>query len=170
MCCKWFKKKPKPPELVLPHPEEPENPAQTAINIDVSAILTKWLSDWQVPVDQWEFWRTQVIIHIDPNYNGKAGAGEYQGKRHIIAHPAWFNPGVVAHEQAHNSYALLSPEQKTDFNIKYTILKTTDPMIVFMLEKHSYGKTNDTEGHAEVYRYIGQQMPELLKEYYPRLL
>jgi len=35
--------------------------------------------------------------------------------------------------------------------------------------KNPYGLTNDIEGHAEVYRYIGEKMPEQLKRYYPML-
>ena len=48
-----------------------------------------------------------------------------------------------------------------------TSRNTTSNKLLF--SRNTYGLTNDIEGHAEVYRYIGQQMPEQLKQYYPRL-
>jgi hypothetical protein len=87
----------------------------------------------------------------------------------MVIKPKWLNPGVIAHEQAHNSYALLTPAQKASFSTVYTPLKNTDPLIKLLYSKNAYGLTNDIEGHAEVYRYLGRQMPQQLVPYYPQL-
>ena len=91
------------------------------------------------------------------------------GKRHLAIKPGWLNPGVVAHEQAHNSYAFLNPTQKSAFSSLHTSLKSTDPLIKQLYSINTYGLSSDVEGHAEVYRYIGQQMPAQLKPFYPML-
>ncbi len=83
--------------------------------------------------------------------------------------PKWLNPGVIAHEAAHYCYDLLSTSQIADFSTIYRALKDSDPLIRLLYSRNTYGLTNDIEGHAEVYRYIGQQMPIQLKPYYPKL-
>jgi hypothetical protein len=98
-----------------------------------------------------------------------AATWEMGGRRFLAIKPQWLNPGVIAHEQAHNSYALLPPEGKAQFAAVYSRLRGVDPLICLLYSKNRYGLTNDIEGHAEVYRYIGQQMPADLKLFYPRL-
>jgi len=98
-----------------------------------------------------------------------AATWEAGGKRHLVIKAPWLNPGVIAHEQAHNSYALLNPNQKTAFASIYNSLKNTDPLIKLLYSINTYGLSTDIEGHAEVYRYIGQQMPAQFKQYYPKL-
>jgi hypothetical protein len=164
----------------LPHPEEPMNPSATLANTDVNAIITKWLSDWGVPAQHWDYWRKAIDLQIYETYppsliamginqDTPALTWDADGKRHLAIKPKWLNPGVIAHEQAHNSYALLPPNEKSAFNMFYSSYKNTDPLITLLYSKNTYGLTNDIEGHAEVYRYIGQQMPDLLKRYYPSL-
>lgn len=173
MC--WWKKKPapppkplKPPELVLPHPEEPRSDAQTVNNVDVQAVLTKWLTDWQVPADQWDFWRTKISIEVTDTV-AAAGSFDTPTGRGLVVNPAYLNPGVIAHEQAHNSYSYLTDAQKAAFSVAWGEIKGLDPLVKLMVQQHGYALTNDVEGHAELYRYIGQQMAESMKQYYPRL-
>jgi hypothetical protein len=165
----------------LPHPEEPMNPSATLANTDVTAIITKWLLDWEVPAQYWEYWKSAIdmqvyeiypasIIAMGLNQEIPSATWEADGKRHMVIKPKWLNPGVIAHEQAHNSYALLTPSEKAAFSAVYTPLKNTYPLIKLLYSKNTYGLNNDIEGHAEVYRYIGQQMPTQLKPYYPRLV
>jgi hypothetical protein len=169
-----------PRPLAIPHPEEPMNPLATLANTNVAAIITKWLVDWGVPAQHWDHWKTAIDIQVydiyppsltamGVNQDTPAATWEADGKRHLAIKPKWLNPGVIAHEQAHNSYALLNSSQKAAFTAVYTPLKNTDPVIKLLYSKNSYGLTNDIEGHAEVYRYIGQQMPAQLKMYYPEL-
>jgi hypothetical protein len=164
----------------LPHPEEPMNPVATLANTNAAAIITKWLTDWEVPAQHWDYWKTAIdmqihdiypdsLIRMGINQDTPSATWEAGGKRHLAIKPKWLNPGVIAHEQAHNSYALLTPSQKAEFSAVYTPLKNSDSLIKLLYSINRYGLTNDIEGHAEVYRYIGQQMPALLKFYYPRL-
>jgi hypothetical protein len=166
--------------VAIPHPEEPMNPAATLANTDVPAIMVKWLRDWQVPAQYWEYWKTAIDLQVYEVYpdsltatgmkqDTPAGTWEADGKRHLAIKPQWLNPGVVAHEQAHNSYALLNPAQKVAFASLYTTLKASDPLIRLLYSRNTYGLTSDIEGHAEVYRYAGQQMPGQLKQFYPML-
>ena len=48
----------------LPHPEEPMNPSATLANTDVMAIITKWLSDWGVPAQYWDYWKTAIDMQV----------------------------------------------------------------------------------------------------------
>jgi hypothetical protein len=170
----------KPNFATIPHPEELRNSAATLTNTDVSKVITKWLSDWGVPEPYWDYWKTAIDIQVYERYpqslismginpDTPAATWEAGGKRHLTIKPQWLNPGVIAHEQAHNSYSLLTPSQKANFPGVYTPLKETDYLIKLLYSKNSYGLSNDIEGHAEVYRYIGQRMPGELKLFYPKL-
>ena len=165
---------------VIPHPEEPMNPAATLANTDINTIISKWLQDWGVPQAYWNYWKTAIDIQVYDVYpdsltamglkqDAPACTWETKGKRHLAVKPQWLNPGVIAHEQAHNSYAILSGSQKADFSAQYASVKNTDALIKYLYSINRYGLTNDIEGHAEVYRYIGQQMPAQLKQFYPAL-
>ena len=166
----FFKPKPNNRPLVLPHPEEPPNPSQTVDNVDLDATLDLWEVNYNVLIEYRDYWKTKIAIELDAELPYPAATYELDGIRHLTIRPEWVNPGVIAHEQAHNSYALLTEEEKAEFSTIYTPLKTTDPLIVFLYSKNSYGLTSDVEGHAEVYRYLGEEMPQVLKKYYPKLL
>jgi hypothetical protein len=169
-----------PPGLILPHPEEPIDPSATLANISVDSIMAKWLRDWGVPTQYWDHWKKAIDLKVYDIYPANltamglkqdtpAGTWEAGGKRYMAVKPQWLNRGEIAHEQAHNSYALVTPVQKTAFAEIYGPLKNTYPLIRLLYSKNTYGLTNDIEGHAEVYRYIGQYMPEQLMQYYPML-
>jgi hypothetical protein len=169
-----------PQGLAIPHPEERRNPSATLANTNTTAIITKWLQDWGVPAPHWDYWRTAIDVQVYDIYpdsliskglkhDTPAATWDEGGKRHLAIKAQWLNPGVIAHEQAHNSYALLSNRQKAVFSSLYNSLKNTDPLIRHLYSINAYGLTNDIEGHAEVYRYIGQHMPVQLKYYYPKL-
>ena len=159
---------PSPEPLTIPHPEEAPDYSKTLENTDLDSALDDWAIHYDVPVIYRDYWKTKIAITLDANLPYPAGTFELGGIRHLTIRPEWVNPGVIAHEQAHNSYALLTEEQKVEFSTVYTPLKTTDPLIVFLYSKNSYGLTNDVEGHAEVYRYLSEEMPEVLKKYYPK--
>jgi len=165
----------------IPHPEESMNPSATLTNINVNEIINKWLTGWEVPNEHWTYWKSTIDLQVYAIYPASliamglkpdtpAGTWESGGRRHLAIKPQWLNPGVIAHEQAHNSYALLTSDQKVGYSNVYSTLKNSDPTIRLLYSKNQYGLTNDVEGHAEVYRYIGQWMPEQLKIFYPRLL
>ncbi len=160
----WKKK-----QLTIPHPEEKPDYFQAIGILDLSLAITEWLVSYHVPTEYWDYWRTKIDIEIDPTIVYPAEVHEENGIRHMVIRPEWLNAGVIAHEQAHNSYALLSDIDKQFFSAAYIPLKTTDPLIKLLYKTNTYGLTNDVEGHAELYRYLAGSMPEILKQYYPRL-
>ena len=183
MC--WFKKKKKEDrskvKLEILHPEEPVNASQITANTDVNGIINMWLTGWKVPEKYWDHWRNAIVIQVYDSWppdmlsayirpDTPAATWDAGGKRHLASLAKWLNPGVIAHEQAHNSYALLSGGDKSAFSKTYTPLKNTDPLIKYLYSINPYGLTNDIEGHAEIYRYLGETMPEALKRFYPKLM
>jgi hypothetical protein len=168
--------------LSILHPEEPPDDSHTVASTDIDAIMTKWLTDWKVPAEHWDHWRHAIVIKLHDSWplemltgmklkpDTPAATWEAAGKRHLESLAKWFNPGVIAHEQAHNSYALMSWVKKCNFCIVYMILKNTHPLIKYLYSVNSYGLTNKIEGHAEIYRYLGATMPVALKKYYPKLI
>jgi len=84
--------------------------------------------------------------------------------------PEWANPGVIAHELAHESYSLLNAGQKAGFGVELNRLENTNNMVRLLYSRIPYAKANVIEAHAEIYRYMGEWMPETLKKYYPKLL
>jgi len=155
--------------LTIPHPEEVPDSSKTVDNTDLDSALEEWEKNYNVPGIYRDYWKTKIVMTLDANLPYPAATYELDGIRHLTIRPEWVNPGVIAHEQAHNSYSLLTEEQKVEFSVIYTPIKTADPLIAFLYSRNSYGLTNDIEGHAEVYRYIGEEMPEVLKKYYPKL-
>jgi hypothetical protein len=157
-------------KFTLTHPEEQQNYAQTIDNIDLPSVLTKWLTNWEVPAQWHDFWRGQIIIEVTVGIEYPAGTWSgNDGKRYMNIRPEWLNPGVIAHEQAHNSYALLTEEQKSQFTVLFDTIKNSNTKLIHLWKINNYGLTSDIEGHAEVYRYWGQDMPAEMKLFYPRL-
>jgi len=171
------------PSLVLLHPEEPMNPQATASNTSVTDVLSTWFESYNVPIESRDYFSNAVDIKVYDSYptspndfifagcDPKIPAMSWGtgGIRHIACLAPWLNPGVVAHEQAHNSYSLMTEEQKAAFTALWDSTKNTDPKLVYLWSKNTYGTTSDIEGHAECYRYWGSEMPEELKQYYPKL-
>ena len=157
------------PATVLPHPEEKPDYSKNLNNTSFTEMLNKWFETYGVPEQSREFWRNQIAVTITVDIPYPAGTWDENGIRHLAVRPEWLNPGVIAHEQAHNSYALLTDSQKTEFSSIYNVLKDTDSLIKLLYSINTYGLSNDIEGHAEVYRYLGEKMPEPLKKYYPKL-
>jgi hypothetical protein len=164
----------------ITHPEEAMNPLATLANTDLKATINKWLLDWEVPAHYWEYWKTAIDVQVYEVYppfltasglsqDTPACAWDADGKRHLAVKPQWLNPGVIAHEQAHNSYSVLTPAQKVAFANAYSAIKNIDPLIKLLYSQNQYGLTNDVEGHADIYRYLGGQMPVELKMFYPLL-
>lgn len=166
----WGVVKPIPePVLVLPYPEEKPDYSQTLENTRAEITISLWLVKYNVPFEHWDYWKTKIVITVTNKISYPAQTWEQDNIRHLAVKPEWLNPGILAHEQAHNSYALLDDEWKRGFNAVYASVKTTDPLIKLLYSINTYGLTSDIEGHAEVYRYLGNKMPEVLKEYYPKL-
>ena len=117
MCIKiiktLFKNKDKDKKpLTIPHPEETPDSSRTVHNVDLDAALDKWENDYNVPEAFKEYWKTKIVISLDENLPYPAASYELSGVRHLTIRPEWVNSGVIAHEQAHNSYALLTEAEK----------------------------------------------------------
>ena len=166
---KMFSNKPNN-EFTIPHPEEPPDYTKTVDNSSADKVITQWLQNYNVPVENWDYWRNQIVIQVTDTIPYPAGTFDGDdGKRHLIIRPEYLNAGVIAHEQAHNSYALLTDEQKAEFEATYTPLISTDPYIILLYKTNTYGLTNVVEGHAELYRYLTPKIPQALIPFYPKL-
>jgi hypothetical protein len=164
----------RPKALAIPHPEEPRDPLATAENTILAAILAKWFADWEVPGEYQEYWRgCPVILVPNLSYMGQPyPALAWNGR--IEIDPTWCNPGILAHENCHIVWAESQEDERVLFSATYRLALETDPLLKFVYSQKPYmqdrfGKDLDVEGHAECYRYLGQQMPAILKPYYPRL-
>ncbi len=153
----------------LPHPPEAPDYTKTVENADITQALNEWMVAYQVPEEYRTHWTSIIVIRVTDTISYPAQTWEVDGIRHLDIRPEWLNPGVIAHEQAHNSYALLTEEQRTEFSMVYNSLKNTDPYIKLLYSQNTYGLTNDIEGYAEIYRFIAEKLPSLLKSCYPKL-
>lgn len=162
----------------LPHPEEPVNPSQTVANTSVDGVITEWLISYRVPTEYHSFWRTQVEVFLYDEWppellsqfgfsNPCGWATVVDGKRQIYSLARWFNPGVVAHEIGHQAFFTLPEDTQKAFRCDYNKSLTTNKSLqLFATQRFP---PNDTELHAEVYRFLGETIPMELREYYPRL-
>jgi hypothetical protein len=172
-----FKKKIKPPEYTLLHPEEKPDYSITMDNYNLDKVIDKWLNDWHVPMDYWNFWSlsgVEIIVTLDTviYFDGKeykhapAQSETSNDERVLKVRPEYLNAGVIAHEQAHNSYSLLNVTDQANFNIDLQpFLKTG--IVQYLFTQNAYGLTSPVESHAEIYRYI--DVPQSLRKYYPKL-
>ena len=156
-------------QVKIPYPEEKPDYIQTLENVDVFQSVGGWLEDYKVPSMHWDWWRSKIIISVAPELTYPAATWEIDGVRYLSVRPEYVNSGVIAHEQAHNSYAILSQDGKEEFAFEYHAVRDTDSLIKLLYSINTYGLTSDIEGHAEIYRYLGYKMPEILKQFYPKL-
>lgn len=68
------------------------------------------------------------------------------------------------------SCALLYDGKKAGFKSELDALLGTDKMVNLLFSRIPQASANNVEAHAEIYRYIEQQMSETLKKYYAKLL
>jgi len=165
---------------VLPYPEEPVDESRTTANTSAAAVLEQWLAERQVPAEYHDFWKNQISIRLDDAWPPEMLTGGLkadtpaatwaEGERRVLASLCkWFNVGVIAHEQAHNSYARLNWFERLGFGLIYNIVRHFNSLIKLLYSQNRYGLNSDVEGHAEVYRYLCEYMPGVLKRFYPRL-
>lgn len=155
-----------PASPVLPHPQEAGYPSATPECIDIDLVRSQWLDKWAVVDPIW--WIDNLKIKLDTSVEY---AHTHMESMTIDLNPKWANKGVLAHEAAHIVWGnLLSYKQKSDFQTYFYKAKTSDILVQHLFSINPYGAYTAIEGHAEIYRYIGDQMPWYLKEYYPRLL
>ena len=153
--------------LTIPHPEEPPDYSRTIENTEANEVVHDWLVGWKVPAEYWDYWFDyNIMISLQYQYPAATSSETNQ----MWLRPEWANEGVIAHELAHESYSLLSEDEKANFELEYNEYLVTDSLMILLHSGNSYMNTNIIEAHAEVYRYLGDKMPEALKKYYPKLL
>lgn len=140
--------------LTVAYPEEKEG---QDISSDPAYLKYLWVEKYQVKDREWGL-AIQVIFD-DSITNPAWTVGDVIYMQHKYA-----NPGVLAHEVAHVVYPLID---KDGFE-KELFKQRNDPKIVLLCQKCKI--TTIVESYAEIYRYWGNQMPESLKPFYPKLI
>ena len=148
----------------LPYPEEAADPS---LNESSESLLRKFFTNYLVPAEHWDFWRSVNIV-IDRTFANPAGM--ISQTKTLILRPEYANPGILAHEFSHLSYYLLSEEEKAHFAQDYINIIQKDQLLRFLYFQKPYIKSSLVETHAEIFRYLGLKMPEGLKKYYPKLI
>lgn len=147
----------------LPYPEESPD---YNLNITGEALLQQFFIKYHIPEVYRNFWRS-VIIKFDKTLPYPAGM--ISQTKTLLLKPEYANPGIVAHEFSHLSYAELSQDKRGSFATQYNSLLQTDGLMKLLYSQKPYMKTNIVEAHAEVFRYLGDKMPSQLNKYYPKL-
>uniref|UniRef100_A0A6M3LIW5 Uncharacterized protein n=1 Tax=viral metagenome TaxID=1070528 RepID=A0A6M3LIW5_9ZZZZ len=154
----------------MPYPEEPADLSTTLENVDVPDVIDLWHEKYGVSNSDF---LDSVIIEISEKYP-YAGCTE-QAERRIYMRPEYANAGVLAHEVAHIIWYNLSELYKSSFRVVFDYQLPNNALLKLLLDKKPYAAVNHQNGnyievHAECYRYLGNQMPESLKEFYPYLI
>ncbi len=163
----------------LPHPEEKPDPNATIENTDIEQVIDQWLVNWQVPAEYWDFWENKIVVHLYNEWSSETLSKYYgltkdtpaftieeNGVRHLYSLASWFNKGVVAHEQAHNSYALLNGERKLEFEEVFDTELETNKLLRYVWEHKPCMRKDVVEGHADYYRYCNAKN---LEQFYIKL-
>ena len=90
--------------------------------------------------------------------------------RTLLLKPEYANAGILAHEFSHLSYAQLDNNQKAAFTADFNNVLPADGLLQLLYSKKPHINTSIVEAHAEVFRYLGNKMPDNLKKYYPKLI
>ncbi len=164
----------KPVEVSIPHPEESPDYTKTIENTSITDVLDRWFNGWKVPEEYWDYWKSAITIYISILYAVPAATSSET--KEMWLRPEWASPGVVAHEEAHISYLLLDEDKKREYFGAFIEALLTDNLAVVsddsirkLWSQDGYAHYSIIEAHADVYRYLGEQMPENLKQYYPKL-
>lgn len=152
----------------IPYPMEKFDSSATLENIDVLQIFESFLI-LHINLEHRQFFQEHLQLYLDDTYPTAGVWEDPEDYYHLIMHPGWVNYGVIRHEVAHISFDLLTGDQKILFGSMLVKLKATDELIIRLFKKYTYGLKNDIEAHAEIYRYLCEQMPEELKQFYPNL-
>jgi hypothetical protein len=159
-----------PIPLAIPHPEEPMNPQATVDSVGIDAVRMEWLVKWLVPPDEWDYWKSIPIYVTEETYGYPAFASLGGGEAKLFINPKWANKGVLAHELSHVCYfLLLTPYEQLEFDKAFAESLVGDALVMLLDKENDYMNTSNIEGYAEVYRYLGERMPDSLKKYYPEL-
>jgi len=159
---------PDSPATELPYPEEPFDPAQTAGNVDPVQVMFDFLENYQVPDEYRAWWLNSVTLDIVEGLN--APELTVAELRSIQERPGHANSGVTAHAAGHIVWPFLTPDEQNAFPGVVAALRNTYPRLDLVFTAHPYAGTSRVEAHAEIFRYLGPEMPTELRKYYPKLI
>ena len=148
----------------LPYPEEPPD---FNLSYTREQLLQKFFVKYFISEAHWDFWKTVTIV-IDKTITYPAGM--VSETKTLLIRPEYTNPGVLAHEFSHLSYAQLNETQKAYFPQDYVTTMQKDGLLRLLYSQKPEMNKSIIETHAEIFRYLGIKMPEALKKYYPRLI
>lgn len=152
---------------LLPHPQEPMDVNATIQSVNIEFVRSAWFLKWGVPLFYQDFWRQAKLVVIFP---AMFPAYTILETNTIWFDPRWANSGTMAHEMAHLQWGFLSVDMRNGFAVEHETAKQTDSLVQLLYRLNSYGTQSDIEGHAEIYRYLGDKMPPYLRKYYPKLI
>lgn len=156
----------------LPYPEEA--PFEKPLDISARALVKGFLEAYKVPGEYHDYWLDDVVSISNPLvilYRGvyiNAPAATFDRKVRLDG--CWLNNGVLAHEFAHISYSLMPLDKRYEFNNLFKTSAHGYWYVHSMFMQKPYGYYNPVEGHADMFRYLGKDMPDVFKKYYPRLI
>ena len=148
----------------LPYPEEAPDPN---LNYTGEQLLHIFFTKYLFLQVHWDFWKTVTVV-VDKTLSYPAGMSSET--KTLYLKPEYANPGILAHEFSHLSWAQLNQAQKAYFPQDYVTVMQTDALLRFLYFQKPYMNASPVEAHAEIFRYLGNQMPESLKKYYPKLI
>jgi len=148
----------------LPYLEEKPDYTMTLNSCNVEDLRTRFY--YERNVKDWDFWDTVEII---PSVEMHYPAWTITEVKKIWIRPEWFNVGVLSHEIAHISHNEMNDIDMANFVIDLEKFKN-NKYIKTLYKQIPYTSTNYIEGHANLYRFICDKLPNELKKYYPHLL
>jgi hypothetical protein len=158
---------PIPQPLAIPHPEEPPDTNATVATTDMGKVLQDFFITYEVPEKFWSFWQTVKFV-VDPDYQYTAATSAQTMTMWI--QPQFANPGVMAHELCHVSWNMLTDAERIKFDWNFAESLVGDALVMLLDRQNSYMNTSNIEGHAELFRFLGNAMPAELFQYYPKLI
>lgn len=157
---------PVPEELELPYPEEPVDYTQTINNTDPSIAFNAWKTNYAVPVQYHSFWDNVSLVVTNQI---EACSQTWQAEKKVEIRPEWCNSGVLAHELAHISQWELQKNNQWETFVN-TWRQYLDHPLLSLLYYRRLVDVPDYECYPEIYRFLGHQMPGVLKPFYPYLM
>ncbi len=163
-------------------------PREADVNLgNIDDVVSTWMQNYYVPEewrDKWEsvnvdkpnntfkfgpfkwnveqgsFWSKVFGYHQE-----KAAGWSYRNNPTIKLTENFLNPGVLAHEMAHQQWDYLAATQRKAFETSLNNLKESSDLI-----RDASSSSGIQEWYADIYRLYGPWMPNELKQFYPQLI
>ena len=131
------------PSLTIPYPEQPANYAATMETVDIDAVITEWLTTYNVPEKYHNFWRNDCHITLSQQYT--YAAATIAQTRTVYVRPEWCNAGVIAHEICHIVWYYLSTDEQKAFSYIFNEIRQHNALLALAWKTHSNMRKNIIE-------------------------